>query len=110
MEEKYKKNKAPLAPTSAEPSNASGSTPRVAPVEKGTLVKRKGNHDQDPTIENHKVKPHVKATSGARYGVHVKFQKTEAPEAGATQGNGRLLPPAIKRSSQSFGAGMSDHA
>lgn len=102
-------NPAPIAPTSAEPSNATGSKPRVAPTEKGTLVKKKNTAAGDPTKEAKPSRTFVKATSGARYGVRVKFQKQEAPEAGATQGNGRLLPSAVKRSSQSFGAGMGDH-
>ena len=51
----------------------------------------------------------VKATSGARYGVSVKFQKSEAPEAGATQANGKILPSAIKRQAPNFSAGMADH-
>jgi hypothetical protein len=52
---------------------------------------------------------HVKQTGGARYGIRVKFQQTEAPEAGATQANGRILPASIVRQSQSFGAGMADY-
>jgi tetrahydrodipicolinate N-succinyltransferase len=52
---------------------------------------------------------HVKQTGGARYGIRVKFQQTEAPEAGAIQANGRILPAAIVRQSQSFGAGTADY-
>jgi hypothetical protein len=103
------KNPAPIAPTSTEPSNAMGAKPRVAPVENGKLMKKKGAQSGDPTKMAKPSRPHVKATSGARYGVRVMFQKSESPEAGATQGNGRLLPPAIKRSSQNFSAGMDDH-
>jgi len=92
----------------AKPVASTSAKAKIAPVEKGTLVKRKGAHDENPTIENHKVRPHVKNTGGARYGINVKFQKTEAPEAGATLANARLLPSAIKRSAQTFVAGMAD--
>lgn len=109
------KNKAPIAPTSAEPSNATGSKPRVAMPEKGTLMKKKGNA-KGGTDWVRQAKPSRKNVmspdaggAGARYGVRVKFQATVAPEAGATQGNGRLLPAAIKRQAPSFSAGMADH-
>jgi hypothetical protein len=46
--------------------------------------------------------------AGARYGIKVGFQKQVAPEAGTTQGNGRLIPPAINRSKPNFSAGMVD--
>jgi hypothetical protein len=106
--EKAKSNPT-IAPASAAPSNASGSKPRVAPVEKGTLVKKKNVAAGDPTAMAKPSRTHVKATSGARYGISVKFQKTTAPEAGATQGNGRILPAAIQRQAPNFGAGMVDH-
>ena len=92
MKKDSKKNPAPIAPTSAEPSNASGSKPRVAPVEKGTLVKKKNTAAGDPTKMAKPSRSNVTASSGARYGVRVKFQKSTAPEAGATQANGRVFP------------------
>ena len=109
MKKDSKKNPAPIAPTSAEPSNAAGSKPRVAPVEKGTLVKKKGAQAGDPTKMAKPSRSKVTATGGARYGVRVKFQKTVAPEAGSTQANGKILPAATKRQAPSFSAGMSDH-
>jgi hypothetical protein len=109
MKASSKTNSAPIAPTSAEPSNAAGSKPRVAMPERGKLMKKKNTAAGDPYKMAKPSRPHVKATSGARYGVRVKFQKSEAPEAGAIQGNGRLLPPAIKRSAQNFTEGMADH-
>lgn len=102
------KNSAPIAPTSTAPSNASGSKPRVAMPEKGTLVKKKNVASGGATGATG-MRTHVKQTGGARYGIRVKFQKTEAPEAGAIQANGRILPAAIVRQSQSFGAGTVDH-
>jgi hypothetical protein len=77
--------------------------------EKGTLVKKKNTAAGDPTKMAKPSRTKVKATSGARYGVRVKFQKSESPEAGATQANGRLLPSAMKAQAPSFSAGMSDH-
>ena len=108
MKKDSKKNPAPIAPTSAEPSNASGSKPRVAPVEKGTLVKKKNTAAGDPTKMAKPSRSNVTASSGARYGVRVKFQKSTAPEAGATQANGRVFP-AVMGQAPGFKAGMADH-
>jgi hypothetical protein len=109
IKDSSKKNPAPLAPTSAEPSNATGSKPRAAMPEKGTLMKKKNTAAGDPTKM---AKPSRKNTmverAGARYGIRVGFQKQTAPEAGATQGNGRLIPPAINRSKPNFSAGMAE--
>lgn len=113
MKKDSKKNPKPIAPTSAEPSNAAGSKPRVAPVEKGTLVKKKGAQAGDPTKMAKPSRKNVMSAdaghAGARYGIRVKFQKSVAPEAGATQANGRILPPAMKSQAPSFNAGMADH-
>jgi hypothetical protein len=104
-----KKNPAPLAPTSAEPSNATGSKPRAAMPEKGTLWKKKNTASGDPYGMAKPSRKFVMAErAGARYGIKVGFQKQVAPEAGATQGNGRLIPPAINRSKPNFSAGMVD--
>ena len=70
-------------------------------------VKKKGAQAGDPTKMAKPARTAVTATGGARYGVRVKFQKTEAPEAGATQGNGRLLAPA-KPQSANFRSGISE--
>lgn len=99
------KNSLPSMETSAARgfNNASGKP------EKGTLVKKKNTAAGDPTKMAKPSRTKVTATSGARYGVRVKFQKSTAPEAGSTQGNGRLLPSAVKRQSPSFKAGTADH-
>lgn len=107
------KNKAPIAPTSAAPSNAAGSKPRVAMPERGTLVKKKGAQAADPTRMAKPSRKNVMSPdaggAGARYGIRVKFQQTVAPEATSTQANGRILPAAIKRQAPSFSMGMADH-
>lgn len=110
MKKDSKKNPAPIAPTSAEPSNAAGSKPRVAMPEKGKLVKKSGNA-KGGTDYVRQAKPsrtNVTASSGARYGVRVKFQKSTAPEAGATQANGRVFP-AVMGQAPGFKSGMADH-
>lgn len=107
MKKDSKNNPAPIAPTSAAPKNAAKHT--VAKPEKGTLVKKKNTAAGDPTKMAKPSRSHVQATSGARYGINVKFQHSTAPEAGATQSNGRLLPSAVKRSAPAFSAGMTDH-
>ena len=113
MKTDSKKNPAPLAPTSAEPSNATGSKPRVAMPEKGTLMKKKGNAKggTDPYKQDKPSRKFVTADghrAGARYGIRVGFQKQTAPEASSTQGNGRIIPAATNRSRPNFSAGMVD--
>jgi hypothetical protein len=107
MKTDSKKNPAPLAPTSTAPGTAAKAT--VAKPEKGTLMKKKNTAAGDPTKM---AKPSRSNTmverAGARYGIKVGFQKQVAPEAGATQGNGRLIPPAINRSKPNFSAGMAE--
>ena len=113
MNKDNKKNPAPIAPTSAEPSNATGSKPRVAMPEKGTLVKKTGNAKggTDPYKQAKPSRSNVLgqlARGGARYGVRVKFQKSVAPEAGATQSNGRMFASAVNRQRPNFKSGSTD--
>lgn len=107
------KNKAPIAPASTAPAATTSAKPRVAMPEKGTLVKKKNTAAGDPYSMAKPSRKNVispDAThAGARYGIRVKFQQTTAPEAGATQGNGRILPSAMKRQAPSFSEGMADH-
>lgn len=105
-----KMNPAPIAPTSADPSNASGlkfNVPSAKP-ERGTLFKKTGNAKggTDPYKQPMPSRPTKLNTGGARYGVRVKFQKTVAPEAGSTQGNGRIFKASVNRSG--FNSGASD--
>jgi len=111
MKKDSTKNPAPLAPTSAAPSNASGSKPRVAMPEKGTLVKKTGNAKggTDPYKQAKPSRSFVTATGGARYGIRVNYQASVAPESGATQSNGRLLSSSVKRSAPNFADGMKDY-
>jgi len=107
--EKAKSNKH-LAPDSDKVTKVDFVDASSASSSNTKPVKKKGAQAGDPTRESKPSRSHVKATSGARYGVRVKFQKSEAPEAGATQANGRLLPSVMGVQAPSFKAGMSDHA
>ena len=108
MKTDSKKNPKPLAPASTAPTASTSAKPRVVMPEKGTLVKKKNTAAGDPTKMAKPSRTKVLARSGARYGIRVKFQKTEAPEAGATQGNGRLVPSSVVRSADNFKAGSAD--
>jgi hypothetical protein len=108
MKSDSKKNPAPIAPTSAEPSNAAGAKPQVAKPLKGTLVKKKNTAAGDPYKMAKPSRTKVTATGGARYGIRVKFQQSTAPEASATQSNGRILSSAVKRSAPNFKEGMAE--
>lgn len=106
MKKDTKKNPAPIAPTSAEPSNAAGAKPVVAKPLKGTLIKKKNTAAGDPYTQAKPSRTKVTATGGARYGIRVKFQKSTSPEAGATQSNGRIFSPAVNRTAPNFKDGM----
>jgi hypothetical protein len=110
MKKDSTKNSAPIAPTSAEPSNAAGAKPVVAKPLKGTLIKKTGNAKggTDPYTQAKPSRTKVTATGGARYGIRVKFTKSTAPEAGATQSNGRIFAPVVNRTAPNFKAGSSD--
>jgi hypothetical protein len=76
----------------------------------GKLMKKGNTAAGDPTAMAKPSRANVLNKIGARYGIRVKFQKTVAPEAGATQANGRILPAATKRTSGNFTDGTADHA
>lgn len=107
--EKPKSNKH-LAPDSTAVKSVKFENASAAPSKNTTLVKKKGAQAGDPTKMAKPSRTHVTssgARGGARYGIRVKFQKTEAPEAGSTQANGRLLPPA-KPQAPNFKSGMAE--
>ena len=104
------KNSAPVAPASTAPKGSDSAKPRVATALKGTLVKKTGNAKgaTDPYKQAKPSRSKITATGGARYGIRVKFQHSTAPEAGATQGNGRILSSSVKRSAPNFKDGMTE--
>ena len=75
----------------------------------GKLVKKGNAAAGDPTMQPKPSRANVLNKIGARYGIRVKFQKTVAPEAGATQANGRILPAATRRTSGNFTDGIVDN-
>jgi len=81
--------------------------PKVAGVEKGTLVKKKNTASGGATGSTEH-RSNVTEKAGASYGVKVKFQKQIAPEAGATQSNGKIVPASVNRTRPNFKAGVSD--
>jgi len=96
-----------LAPTSDKVSNVKVEAEKP---EKGTLVKKKNAAAGGATgVKKNKtnvLSKNAGGRNGATYGIRVKFSKQEAPEAGATQANGRLIKPAMNRQSPDFSAGM----
>ena len=112
MKKDSTKNSAPLAPTSASASNATGAKPaKVAAPLKGKLMKKTGNAKggTDPYRQAKPSRTEKYPTGGARYGVRVKFQQSVAPEAGATQANGRIIASALNRVAPNFSDGKADH-
>lgn len=112
MKKDSTKNSKPLAPTSSDASNATGAKPaKVAAPLKGKLIKKTGNAKggTDPYRQAKPSRSNISATGGARYGVRVRFQKSVAPEAGATQSNGRIIAAAINRVAPNFSDGKADH-
>jgi hypothetical protein len=100
-----------IAPASAKVSKVDFKDASSAPSKNTKLVKKKSAKTADPAIKDAGHRSHVTADghrAGARYGIKVGFAKQTSPEAGATQGNGRIIPPAINRSKPNFSAGMSE--
>jgi hypothetical protein len=82
--------------------------------ERGTLVKKTGNAKggTDPYAQAKPSRKNVVspgARGGARYGISVKYQASTAPEAGATQSNGRIFKGAMNRQAPSFSDGMKNY-
>ena len=101
-----------IAPVSDKKTSVDFKDASSAPSKNTKLVKKKGaqaGNNWGKKANRSNVKSADAGHAGARYGVRVKFQKQEAPEAGATQANGRILPSAMKSQAPSFAAGMKDH-
>jgi hypothetical protein len=107
------KNSKPLAPASTGPVASSSAKARTSAPERGTLVKKTGNAKgaTDPYVQAKPSRSNVMSAqaqgrNGAAYGIRVKHVATVAPEAGATQANGRIIGPAMNRQRPSFQDGM----
>ena len=107
------KNSKPLAPASTAPTASSSAKARTSAPERGTLIKKTGNAKgaTDPYVQAKPSRtfvdsPNARGRNGATYGIRVKHSATVAPEAGATQANGRIIGPAMNRQRPSFQDGM----
>jgi len=63
----------------------------------------------DPTISNKAIRPQVMLGAdrmGAKYTVFTNLVQSNAPEAGATQANGRIVKASTNRSRGGFDDGM----
>jgi hypothetical protein len=103
------KNSAPIAPASTAPADGVGTKARVAMPEVGTLVKKK-NTASGGAGGTTGARKNVKATGGAAYGITAKIPAYKSPEAGATQGNGRLFQAAVKRTAPNFRDGINSQS
>lgn len=117
MKKDSTKNSAPIAPVDAGKENASGlkfTSPSASP-KAGTLVKKTGNAKggTDPYVQ---AKPSRKKTiaagvrGGATYGIRTSYTRSVAPEATATQSNGRLFSSSVNRTRTNFQSGSADLA
>ena len=105
------KNSKPLAPASTGPTASSSARPNYKAPERGTLIKKKNTASGDPYAQPKPSRtfvdsPNARGRNGATYGIRVKHSATVAPEAGATQANGRIIGPAMNRQRPSFQDGM----
>jgi hypothetical protein len=103
------KNPKPVAPASTEPSVSSSANAKTSPPERGKLMKKTGNAKggTDPYAQAKPARPNVLSENaggrnGATYGIRAKMPSYTSPEAGATQGNGRLIASAVNRSRPNF--------
>jgi len=104
------KNPKPIAPASTEPSTASAKVRNASAEGTGNnkLVGKKHGKSGNPVTMSAPARSKTTATGGARYGISVKLPSHQEPSAGATQGNGRIIPAAVNRSKPNFAAGMAE--
>ena len=105
------KNSKPIAPASTAATASSSARPNYKAPERGTLIKKKNTASGDPYAQPKPSRtfvdsPNARGRNGATYGIRVKHSATVAPEAGATQANGRIIGPAMNRQRPSFQDGM----
>ena len=86
-----------IAPNSTAPSVTSSAKPVVAMP-----------YAQPKPSRSNVLSPNAQGRNGATYGIRAKMPSYAAPEAGATQGNGRLLSSSVNRSRPNFDDSMND--
>ena len=104
------KNIAPLPAAGSAPAG-SGAVNNVsgAPSPHTIVMARKNAQAADPALQPLGQHPYApKERGGAQYGTQVGFEAHQAPEAGLTQSNGRLMQSAINRSAPNFRAGTAE--
>jgi len=93
----------------SEGPGVSFSSPSDKP-ERGTLVGKKGAQAGDPAIQNQGTRanrPYAgQERLGSAFGIKASYAKQTAPEAGATQANGRIVNPAVTRQKDSWSEGI----
>ena len=100
-------NPRPLAPTSAAMNKMPIDRPRVAEVQKGTLIAKKyGRSGADPATAMHR--RGILEPQGARHRIEVKLPGPVAAEATATLANGKLMPSTMGQS-RNFEGGRSSY-
>jgi len=81
----------------------------AAPALSGTLVPKKNVAAGDPTAMAKPSRANVPNQAvnrnGASYGIRVNYTASTSPEAGATQGNGRIFKSAVNRTRFNFDSG-----
>ena len=107
------KTGAPRVPMGTEAAS-SAQYPSATETGRATLMPRGNTAAGDPTITNKANRPNILSPNvgggaernGARYAVTVNTVIPTAPEAGATQASGRIVPPSTNRSRSVFDDGM----
>jgi len=105
-------DKAPKSafPTMDESATKSVQNASAAPSKNTKLMPKKGAQAGDPAREAKPArKESLRERQGARYAIRVKMSGGTSPEAGATQANGRIIPPAVNRTQPNFSSGMADY-
>jgi hypothetical protein len=105
------KNSAPLAPASTAPVDGVATKARNASgTETGGKLVKKGNAAAGGATGSTGNRSAKKATGGAAYGITAKIPAYKSPEAGPTQGNGRLFQAAVNRTAPNFRDGINSQS
>jgi len=92
-----------------QPMNKDGVKFSAGVPKKGTLVKKKNTAAGDPYAQPVGIRKNVPSSrdrNGAAYGIKTSYLKSNSPEAGATQANGRVFKSAVNRTNPNFSEGV----
>jgi hypothetical protein len=90
-------------------TSASRGVDAVSAKPKAGKLMKKGNTASGDLSGKKGGRAMKKITSKRAYGITTTMPAYKDPHIGPTQGNGRMLPSAINRTSVEFSDGMSDH-